>query len=47
MIVEGHWKKPGVWNMEQLDPDLFMEDMNKYGLPWHIVELNNFSLDQQ
>jgi saccharopine dehydrogenase (NAD+, L-lysine-forming) len=46
MIVEGHWKKPGVWNMEQMDPDLFMEDMNKYGLPWHIVELKDFSLDQ-
>jgi len=46
MIIEGHWKKPGVWNMEQLDPDVFMEDMNKYGLPWHIVELDNFDLDQ-
>ena len=46
MIIEGHWKKPGVWNMEQLDPDLFMEDMNKYGLPWHIVELDSFNLDQ-
>ena len=46
MILEGHWKKPGVWNMEQLDPDLFMEDMNKYGLPWHIVELKEFNLDQ-
>lgn len=46
MIVEGHWKKPGVWNMEQLDPDLFMEDMNKYGLPWHIIELDSFNLDQ-
>ncbi len=46
MIVEGHWKKPGVWNMEQMDPDLFMEDMNKYGLPWHIVELKDFSLEK-
>lgn len=45
MIVEGHWKKPGVWNMEQLDPDLFMEDMNKYGLPWKIIELTDFNLD--
>lgn len=45
MIVQGHWKKPGVWNIEQLDPDLFMEDMNKYGLPWQVVELDNFSLD--
>ena len=34
MILEGKWKKPGVWNMEQNDPDPFMADMNKYGLPW-------------
>jgi saccharopine dehydrogenase (NAD+, L-lysine-forming) len=46
MIVEGHWKKPGVWNMEQLDPDLFMEDMNKYGLPWQVIELDHFDLDK-
>ena len=34
MILEGQWKKPGVWNMEQHDPDPFMADMNRYGLPW-------------
>ncbi|MBB5211333.1 saccharopine dehydrogenase family protein [Microbulbifer hydrolyticus] len=34
MMMEGKWMKPGVWNMEQLDPDPFMEDLNKYGLPW-------------
>ena len=45
MIIEGHWKKPGVWNMEQMDPDLFMEDMNKYGLPWQVVELKDFKLN--
>jgi saccharopine dehydrogenase (NAD+, L-lysine-forming) len=46
MILEGHWKKPGVWNMEQMDPDPFMEAMNLYGLPWQVVELDQFSLDQ-
>lgn len=40
MILEGKWKKPGVWNMEQFDPDPFMEDLNKYGLPWEIVEID-------
>lgn len=45
MILEGKWKKPGVWNMEQFDPDPFMEDMNKYGLPWQVVELDNFDLN--
>lgn len=45
MMLEGKWKQPGVWNMEQFDPDPFMEDMNKYGLPWQVVELDNFDLD--
>jgi len=44
MILQGHWKKPGVWNMEQLDPDPFMEDLNHYGLPWTIVELTDTGL---
>lgn len=45
MILEGKWKKPGVWNMEQFDPDPFMEDLNKYGLPWTVVELNDTGLN--
>lgn len=40
MILEGKWKKPGVWNMEQYDPDPFMVDLNKYGLPWQVVEVD-------
>lgn len=48
MILEGHWKRPGVWNMEQCDPDPFMADMNQYGLPWKAVELDpSFRLDVQ
>jgi len=38
MMLEGKWKKPGVWNMEQFDPDPFMDDLNLYGLPWFDVE---------
>ena len=38
MMLENKWMKPGVWNMEQFDPDPFMEDLNKYGLPWTLVE---------
>lgn len=37
MILEGKWKGEGVFNMEQFDPDPFMEDLNKYGLPWKEV----------
>lgn len=44
MMLEGKWIKPGVWNIEQFDPDPFMEDMNKYGLPWKVVELDSFDL---
>ena len=38
-ILTGNWKQAGVWNMEQLDPDPFMEDLMQYGLPWQLVEL--------
>ena len=34
MILTGKWKKPGVYNIEEFDPDPFMEALNKYGLPW-------------
>ncbi|WP_022953694.1 saccharopine dehydrogenase family protein [Leucothrix mucor] len=46
MILEEKWKAPGVWNIEEFDPDPFMEDMNKYGLPWKVIELDEFNLDQ-
>jgi len=45
MMVEGKWLKPGVFNMEQFDPDPFMDAMNSYGLPWKVVELDEFKLD--
>ena len=38
MMLEGKWKAAGVWNMEQFDPDPFMEALNKYGLPWKILD---------
>lgn len=38
MIIKGVWKGAGVFNVEQLDPDQFMEALNKYGLPWKQVE---------
>ena len=39
MILRGLWKRPGVWNMEQNDPKPFMEELNKRGLEWQIIEL--------
>lgn len=37
MFMLGLWKRPGVWNVEEFDPDPFMEELNKQGLPWHEV----------
>ncbi len=39
MIASGKWLKPGVWNMEEMDPDPFMAELNVRGLPWHVKEL--------
>lgn len=34
MLMTGKWTGPGVFNMEQFDPDPFMADLMRYGLPW-------------
>jgi saccharopine dehydrogenase (NAD+, L-lysine-forming) len=38
MMVTGKWRGAGVFNMEQLDPDPFLEDVAARGLPWHVEE---------
>ena len=38
MVVEGLWKKPGVFNVEEFDPDPYMDALNKWGLPWVVCE---------
>ncbi len=35
MFMQNIWKKPGVFNVEEFDPDPFMEQLNKQGLPWN------------
>lgn len=35
MYFKGLWNKPGVWNVEEFDPDPFMSELNVQGLPWH------------
>jgi saccharopine dehydrogenase (NAD+, L-lysine-forming) len=37
MMLTGKWSGQGVFNMEQLDPDPFMEALNQHGLPWVLV----------
>ena len=34
LVMNGTWNKPGVWNLEEFDPDPFMDALNKWGLPW-------------
>ena len=39
LMLEGKWSGEGVYNMEQFNPDDFMDELNKQGLPWQIKEL--------
>lgn len=34
LVLNGTWNKPGVHNVEELDPDAFMDALNEWGLPW-------------
>ena len=34
MMLAGKWMKPGVFNVEEFDPDPFMDALNRWGLPW-------------
>lgn len=39
MMLGGTWAGEGVFNIEQFDPDPFMEMLNRHGLPWTVEEL--------
>ena len=39
LMLEGKWQAKGVFNMEEFDPDPFMDELNAQGLPWQIKEL--------
>lgn len=34
LVMNGTWKKPGVYNVEEFDPDPYMDALNQWGLPW-------------
>ena len=40
MMLTGKWRGAGVFNMEQFDPDPFMEALNMHGLPWDVMRLD-------
>jgi saccharopine dehydrogenase (NAD+, L-lysine-forming) len=39
LMLDGTWMQPGVFNLEQLNPDPFMDMLNAHGLGWQYVEL--------
>ena len=44
MFFKGLWRKPGVFNVEEFDPDPFLEQLNKQGLPWHEIHDGDLEL---
>ena len=38
LILEGRWQGKGVFNMEEFDPDPFMDELKHQGLPWRVIE---------
>ena len=38
MLMTKTWDKDGVYNIEEFDPDPFMDALNEFGLPWKVVE---------
>ena len=38
LVLDGTWKRPGVFTVEEFDPDPYMEALNKWGLPWKVEE---------
>ena len=34
LVMNGTWQKPGVYNIEEFDPDPFMDALNKWGRTW-------------
>ncbi|HMS18939.1 MAG TPA: saccharopine dehydrogenase family protein [Sphingorhabdus sp.] len=40
LVVKGLWRGHGVFNMEQFNPDPFMDMLNQHGLPWQVKELD-------
>jgi saccharopine dehydrogenase (NAD+, L-lysine-forming) len=46
MFLKGLWKKPGVRNPEEFDPDPFMKELNEQGLPWHEIIDGDLEFDR-
>jgi saccharopine dehydrogenase (NAD+, L-lysine-forming) len=38
LVLDGAWRKPGVFTTDEFDPDPYMDMLNQWGLPWVVVE---------
>ena len=38
LVASGVWNTTGTVNLEELDPDPYMDMLNRFGLPWVVVE---------
>ncbi|MEZ5007467.1 MAG: saccharopine dehydrogenase family protein [Chitinophagales bacterium] len=45
LMATGVWMKPGVYNVEEFNPDPFLAKLGEYGLPW--LELENIELPHE
>jgi saccharopine dehydrogenase (NAD+, L-lysine-forming) len=39
MMLTGKWRGNGVFNVEEFEPELFLEELAARGLPWHVKEM--------
>ena len=46
MCIRDRWNMPGVHNVEEFDPDPFMEQLPLQGLPWHEVIGGDLEVDK-
>ena len=45
MMLTGKWMKPGVFNVEEFDPDPFLAELVEYGLPWNEIVGGHLAFD--
>lgn len=45
MFLTGKWVMPGVRNVEEFDPDPFLETLAQNGLPWHTIVDRDLEVD--
>ena len=46
LLINNTWQGTGVWNIEQFNPDPFMEALNENGLPWSVRVLESTEYPQ-